>query len=106
MATAIMYSQDDSLPTQLTKSLQENLTIDSEENGQEIITFKLAGCTYIDGAQRHLKMLNRSINRKEEINVTLELERENPVDKNAILVHFDGNSIGYILGQWIAAMHA
>ena len=39
------------------------------------------------------------------VNLTLEAEPSNPADKNAILVNFDGNPIGYIPSAWIEAMH-
>ena len=39
------------------------------------------------------------------VKLTLEPEPSNPVDKNAILVNFDGNPIGYIPSAWIGAMH-
>jgi len=54
VATSIMFEQDTPF-IELTKSLQENLTIDSEDNGQDIVTFTLAGSTYIAGPQDHLK---------------------------------------------------
>ncbi len=104
VATPIMFEQD-TPSIELTKSLQENLTIGRECNGQDMVTFTLAGSTYIAGAQDHLKKLNRSISRREVVKLTLEPEPSNPVDKNAILVNFDGNPIGYIPSAWIGAMH-